>query len=938
MTLEASARFSRIAVTTALAWAALLAPTAPITAQEHGAVVGQVVSARTGEPVPAVQVFVEGTEVNAFSGVDGRFMLRRVPAGPQHVSARSLGYAAKTIRDLSVPAGGTVRLDIALESQTLDLGAVSVIAAAERGSTAALLGERRRSATVTDAIGAEQIARSPDGNAGAALKRVPGVSLVDGKFAYVRGLGERYTSATLNGAPLASPVPDRKVIPLDVIPTALLESIVTAKSYSPDQSGDYAGGLVQLRTRAFPAERILRLSVSGSYDTEASLRTGLGYTGGHMNALGSGAQGLPAAVPRERQVTFGAGFSRAELAEIGQSFSGDWGPTAREQPMNLGLGLTYGDEVEVLGRRLGLLASGSWSNAFSSRTDQVERVYASQGAEPEVDYLGQSATRAVSVGGLLNASYKLTDTNQLTFAAVYNRLAEDEARQLQGFNLDSNTSQRNTRIRHLGQDMLNVQLSGDHVLGWAGNSALSWRGARTRASRYEPNTREVLYRQAADGSYVFDTFVQSGSIFHQDMVDRGHSAAVQLRTPFSFRSLPAALLAGLAADARDRDAYTRRFRFLPVPGGQIDDATRALPPNELFAPAHIHPAGFEIQEATFRPDNYVADERIEAGFLMLDLEPLPGVRLSGGARLERSRQRVLPVDLFAGFNQPIPGADLDRTSLLPALNVTVDASPNGKLRIGASRTLARPQLRELAPFSFADYAGGFLVVGNPGLELSSIDNLDVRYEWFFAPGELVALSGFHKRFTDPIEVLVLPSTELIKTWANAAGASNVGAEIELRTSLARFSGALERFAVNANLTLVASEVSTGSQALVYVPGSGPTTLEVTDRDRPLQGQSPYVVNAGLTYFDPASETSATLLFHRAGTRIDALGRETTPDILEEARNQLDLTLARALPGGVGVKLSASRLLGQRVEFTQGGQVVRSYDSGRSVSLSASLNF
>ena len=916
-----------------LAAAAAIHLPAPVQAQDPGRIVGRVLSTQTGEGLPSAQVHLPGLQIGALSSLDGRFVLTGVPEGTYDLRVDLLGYASKTVTGLVVAAGQTQSLDVALEPQAVALEELVVSATVERGNTTALLGERQRAATVVDAIGSDQISRSPDGDAASALKRVPGLSVVDGKYAYVRGLGERYSGTTLNGAPLASPVPDRKVIPLDVIPSSMLESIVTSKSFSPDQPGDYAGGLVQLRTKDFPTFRIFNVSVSAGYNTAASFADVLGYSGGSYDFLGfdDGTRSLPALVPLDRPVN-GANFSDEQLQEIGRSFGGPWGPLPHQAPLNQSFGLSLGDEIELFDRSFGFLASLTQSSQYSVRGNLVERVLASSGgADPEVNYAGEHATHSASMGGLLNLSYQIAPLHSLRFNGLFNRLTDDGARQLEGFNLDSNTNQRNTRIQYVAQTLLNAQLAGDHGFDGLGGLELSWRSAYTRAERDEPNTREVLYREF-DGRFVWDDFVQSGSVFHQDMTDDGLNGAISLRLPFTFRSLPAALSAGASVDRKDRTTFTRRFRFRPQPGGDINGSVRTLAPNELFQPQYISPSGFEIQESTFNTDNYDASEQIDAAFLMADAELLPRLRFQGGVRVERSRQTVDPHSLFANVSG-LPGADVDRTTVLPALNLTYQLSDRMNLRASASRTVARPQLRELAPFSFADYAGGYLVVGNPVLDVSRIRNLDLRWEWFFQTGGLFAISGFHKEFTDPIEVVVLPSSELIKSWTNAASADDYGVEIELRTSLGYLAEPLRDLSFNANVTLVQSEVQTGGEAEVYIPGTGATTIEVVDRSRALQGQSQWVTNLGLSYFNEGNGTTLTALFNRFGDRIDAVGRDPNPDIVEEGRNTFDFVIEQRLWEQVSAKLSASRLLGNEVEFTQGGDIVRSYDLGHTISVS-----
>lgn len=906
-------------------------------AQDTGRIVGRVLDAQTAEPLVSVQVFVSDGSFGSLTALDGRYVLRNLPAGTYEVTSQLIGYATKTVTDVTVSAGQSATLDITLDPQAVMLEEITVTSAAQRGTTTALMTERKLSVVVSDAIGAEQISRSPDGDAAAALKRVPGLTVVDGKYAYVRGLGERYSATTLNGAPLASPEPDKKVIPLDVIPSGLLQSIVTSKSYSPDQPGDYAGGLVQLRTRDFPSNRILSVSASGGWNSVSSLADGLGYTGGGMDFLGfdDGTRGLPTSIPRDTRISR-SNFSSQSLQDIGRAFQGDWGPTTREMPLNGGLSLAYGDDFDFgANQRFGFIASANYASDHSLRANMVERVFAASGAsDPEVDYAGQVSDHSATIGGLVNLTYQPRATDQIKLATVYNHVANDVSRVLSGFNLDSNTDQWNSRIQFLEQTLVNSQLEGEHLLGFLGGVTAKWRGAYTRASRYEPSTREALYQEFG-GEFIWDDFIQSGSVFHQDLVDDGFNGGGSVKLPFDFGGSSASISVGGSFERKDRVAYTRRFRFRPQPGGSIDSQVRTLSPNDLFGSGqYIEPNGFEIQEATFRTDNYDAVQNIDAGYAMIDLEVVDGLRLSGGARVERSLQQVDPKDLWETGLPAAEGAELESTEILPAINATLEVSDALNVRASASQTLARAQLRELAPFSFADYAGGYLVIGNPRLEGTRISNYDLRFEWFRSAQSVIAVSGFYKEFHAPIEVAVLPSSELLKTWVNGEGGENYGVEIEARSDLGFLAPAFADVSLNGNLTLVRSSVNTGDELDVYLPGTGPTEISVLGRDRALQGQSPYVANVGLTWA-PLGGASASILFNRFGKRIDAVGAQSLPDIFEQARSQLDAVVEWPIRGGWKAKLSASRLLGNVVEFTQGDGLIRSYDVGRSVSFGLS---
>lgn len=904
-----------------------------------GRVVGKVLDAATARVLSNAEVRLEETGASTLTDLDGRFRLSGVPAGTYRVRTRLLGHAPKVIEGVVVTPGETVELDVSLESSAIEVAAIVVTASAERGNTVQLLEERREASVVQDAIGAVQIGESPDGHAANAVRRVPGLTLVDGKYVYVRGLGDRYSNTTLNGSVMPSSESDRKSASLDIIPSELVESIVTAKTFSADKPGDYAGGLLQIETRQFPSTRTLKLNVGGAVATTATGTDGLGYGGGGLDFWGmdDGTRDLPASVPRNLAVSR-ANLSPDELRQIGLDFTGqDWGPTASTLPADVGFGFAYGDAFDVGGAPLGVLASYTHGVDRKNTDRQIERVFAASGlSEAEVDYAGRASTRQVSSGGLLDVGYLLSRTNKLRASLLYNSLTDDESRILEGFNLDSNTDQRNTRLRFVQRTTLNATLRGEHLFSGLGDTRVRWSGAYTATGRYEPNTREVLYRQAPNGEFLFDTFIQSGSVFHQDLDDTGFSGGLDLEIPIDLLAGDGKISLGGTIDDRERDVYSRRLRFLPASGAVISTDVRMREPNELFTAATVGPDGFELREATFREDNYTGTYSVVAGYGMLQLQVLPRLNVETGLRVERAEQTVMPLDLFPTALPPAEGAVLDETDLLPAFNLTYLLRQDMNLRLGASQTLARPQLRELAPFSFADFAGGYLAVGNPTLTRTRVRNADARWEWFVSPGSVVAVSGFYKHFDDPIETVVFPSSELIQSWVNAPSARNFGTEIEMRSGLGFLAPWLEALSLNANLTLVDSEVASGGALSVFVPGQGPATLVQVEKERALQGQSPYTANIGLTWVSDAIDLRASALFNTFGRRIHSIGAERLEDVYEEGRSSLDLVLEKGLSGNLSAKLAATRLVGDTsIEFTQFGDVLRGYEIGRRIALSVS---
>ncbi len=895
-----------------------------------GTVQGQVVDASGGGPLPMAEVAVVGFDLTTATDLNGRYSLPGIPEGTHAITVRLIGFQAKTVTGVSVHGGASTNLNVTLEASAISLDAIEITAALERGSAARLIEERRAAPTVVDAIGSAQIAKSPDSDAAQALKRVTGLSIVGGRYVYVRGLGDRYSAARLNGAPLPSPEPDRKALPLDMFPSTLLEAVTTTKTYTPDQPGDFAGGLVNIQTKDFPGERSFRVSLGTSYNTATTLRDGFGYSGGSLDFLGidDGTRKLPAEVPTETRVISSA-LSPADIETIGESFASVWQPQNRTVPLNASGSVSYADQTTLFGMPVGFLGSGTYSNSYETE-EVIERiiVVAAQDEEPETDYSGRLTEQTVRWSGMGKFDILPSPTSQITIRSLYSRTTDDQARSLEGFNRDRNTNLQNYRLRFIAREVWTNWLEGEHYLTGLGGSRVSWRVGYSRASLDEPDRREVVYDQLPDGRYGWRELTNSGTRYFTQLDDTDLSGSLDWNIPLPFGSTSEIKLGGLFLE-KNRDFFSRRFRFRAR--GPLGDA-EFLPPDSLFTAAFIGSGLLELQEDTRRTDNYGAEQSTRSGYLMLDLPLATRLRFTGGVRLERVVQKVVPFDLFPLGLPPVDSADIHNTDLLPGVNVTWSVRDDMNVRAAFSQTVARPEFREQAPFDFVEFAGGFLQVGNPSLSRTLIRNYDVRWEWFPGLGRLLAVSGFYKSFQGPIEAVVFPSSELVATWDNQESAEVVGAEFEVRTALDVISRALGDFTFGANLTLVGSSVETGDS--LRLPGGN--TVAVEPRERALQGQSPYMVNASLTYLRPSWGTSLTVLYNRFGRRIDRVGSQVLPDIFEQPRDQLDLVIERQLSRALGLKLTATNLLDEASEFRQADQIVRFAEQGRTFSIGVSF--
>ncbi len=910
-----------------LVFASCLAlPVFPVGAQDSeelpgtGTVTGIVRDSFNAMTLPVAPVTVVSTSRTVYTELDGAFSVE-VPEGPQELRIGFNGYEEEVVA-VDIAAGQTVRLDVALSMERF-AESVTVTATVEDvalHTAEAQLVERRKSGVIADNLGSEEMKRNSDSNAASAMKRVTGLTVVDNQYVFVRGLGERYSNTTLNGAVLPTTEPDKRVVPLDLFPTGLIESVSVVKSYLPDKPADFSGGLVEIDPLAFPTAPVLRFSMSQGFTQGTTFEDGLTYRGGSLDVFGfdDGARGLPSAIPEAKVVRRGrfsdAGFRPDQLEAMGESFSNVWSPVEDRIGQDQSYSFVAGNSWD----KLGAIFSATWSRGHQS-TDEEQTYYSVSGGNLDVqnDYDFRITESRASTGFIGNLAWKFSGGHRMSLENFYTHSSKNETRTFEGYNADVGENIRNSRLHWVEESILSSRLSGEHRFASMGNGVLEWGATLSQATRDEPDLRETLYEyNPSAGSLVLADESQSGFRMFNDLTDTVREVGFDWSSFFTqWSGLPASVKFGPTLSVRERDFSSRRFRMAPRAAG-IADLT--LAPEQLFTPELIGPA-FELREETRPTDAYAAEQQVAAFFGMMDLPLSDRLRLIGGARVERSAQLVDTFDPFSVGSETIT-AQLENTDLLPGFNLVYALSSASNLRLGYSHTVNRPEFRELAPFEFTDVVGGRAVVGNPNLERALIRNVDVRIETFPRTDEVLAISAFHKNFDNPIERVVQPTAQLRTSYANALGARNAGVELEGRRRFGRIS-------TSANYTFVASRIE-----LEQVAGQVQTSLE-----RPLAGQSAHALNltAGLAL--PAIEGSFRVLYNYFGDRIVDVGSLGLPDIYEEGRGSLDAVFQKNFGATWSLRASFDNLLDSEHRFTQGGQVQRIFSLGRSFSISASWN-
>lgn len=904
-------------------------PTRP-PARGKGAVWGVVKSKKDGETLIEALVTVLGTKEYSTSDVEGRYRVE-LPPGTYQLRVQAELHRPARVKNVRVVAGRVSKIDVGLDADETAVEEVTAVEAeVERASAATQLFLRKNAAQASDSIGAQDIAKTPDRNAADAVKRVVGTTVVDGKYIVVRGLGDRYTNAMLNGSPLPSPEPDRQAVPLDMFPALVLADLTIAKTFTPDMPGDFAGGLLDIHTRDMPSKFLFQTTLGVGFNTESTFGRRLSYPGGKWDWLGidDGTRRLPNEVPGRRVTRLNPdGTLNQDVGAAGRAING---PMETDRAFNLpngSLSAVAGDSFKLGGGKvLGTMAGFSYSRRFQKRTDEILRTYGLDPTRPggidrDNDYRSETGLDTVTWSGLGTVSYAFDVNHKLALTGLYSRNAEKEGRIITGFNEESSApSIRDERLRFQNRNLVYGQLRGEHRFRALDNAQLDWRLLWARAQLSDPDLRETVYVQ--DGNdFAFRESTQSGQHFYAAQGETTRSGGLDWTQPLAKGEHPVKLKVGGLVTVRGRSFNARRFRFLRIP--TADAAVFRQRPNELFTDANVGNA-IELDEWTRATDSYAAHYDVFAGYAMTDVALTSRLRLVIGERIESSRQTVQSFDPFAPSVVPVEST-LAKTDLLPSASAIYKVTGDSNLRFSGTKTVARPQLRELAPFVFTDFLGAREHFGNPDLDRTTILNLDARYEIFPRVSEVLAVSVFHKRFQKPIEPIIIPTSRGVVSYQNAKGAVNTGIELEARKGLDFIHSWLREFSILGNVTVVHSKVDLEAGGIQ------------TSSSRPLAGQSPYVVNMAMDWNHEATKTRARLLYNVQGQRIAQVGVNSLPDVYEQPRHLVDASVVQAFGEHVDVKLTAENILNAPVRFTQGDDsqfLIQRYLVGQTFWLSA----
>ncbi len=833
----------------------------------------------------------------------------------------------------------------------------------------------RASSEVLNVLSSEDIARSGEGDIASALQRVTGLSLVGGRFVYVRGLGDRYSLALLNGSPLPSPEPLRRVVPLDIFPTSVIASSVVQKSYSVAYPGEFGGGVINLTTLAIPEETFL--SVGGGLGANSQTTFELGYTyfGSDTDFLGfdDGSRDIPDVLARaldvEGGVTRGPNFGQDELEGITASLNNASTTVVqrnRDIPVNGSLELTAGTAIDVGEDRLGIIANIGWDNSWSTRGGIQQFSTGLSGDNelvPTSDFRFLGTQNRIVVNGLLGFGYEFGD-HKIRWTNLYIRDSLKEARLDRGL---SSTVGDNELLRQrtswFERQLIDTQVVAEFDFG---DFSADFRGAYANTQRESPYEREFSYEFSPElGDFANDlrSNGQFATVAFSELNEDLYSGSVDLAYDIPFeRDLTVS--AGYAWSDTSRDSFRRSFVYradqplpLSITQSRPDYLTSDFVVRNFDVILREQASGGEVI-------NYNAGLEIHGLYGQVEIEPADFLRATLGVRWETATQTIDTFDIFggagAGGDASLVNSRLENDYFLPAGTLTWNFADDMQFRLAGSKTIARPQFRELAPQQFLDIESNRTFIGNQFLRDSTLINGEARVEYYPGRGETISLAGFYKKLDNPIEAVAFVQGEaFFTTFANAPSAELYGGEIEVlkKFPLAGMFGDADflesrDLVVSANYTYTSSSIQVGDEQVVNNEGRLVAANTLFTDGEPLTGQSDHLVNLQIGFEDADKLSQQTILLSYASERVTSRFVSATSDgsiaaipFQEKPGVQLDVVLRQGLTlGGVDaeVKFEARNLLDTDYEEFQefeGSRLERNfYDRGQSYSLSLGVTF
>lgn len=915
---------------------------------QQGKIRGTVFDDKTGETLVGVAIQIEGTTTGTITDLDGQFSMD-LNEGTYSLLMSFISYQRLTVSEVQVKAGEvTVLNNLRLKESTLELEEVVVSAEIIRTTEAALNTIKRQSATIMDGISSAKMKLAGDDTAVEAAKRVTGVSIEDGKYIYVRGLGDRYSKTTLNGMDIPGLDPDRNSLQMDIFPTNLIDNMLVSKNFTADMPADFTGGMMNVETKDFPEEKFISVSASTSFNPDMHLNSDyLTYSGGKTDVLGfdDGTRALPARAKLPNIPTPVSGASQQETVDFINSFNPQLAADRKTSPLDYSVSFSLGDQLSLRksasnSPKLGYIFSLSYKTEYNYYDDVVYGEY-QRFIDPnkyEMRYAtmqnGELGEKNVLVGVLGGLAFKnkltkirlmgLRLQNGESRAGIFSIENDGEAVGQSGYLATSHNLEYNQR------SLSNVLLNGTHVLkssGWE----IDWRLSPTFSTSEDPDIRKTAFTHTSNGSFFMAGAGGNPARIWRSLEELNAIARFDATKKYFFKGKDAKLKVGASHTYKQRD-YEILFFDIQFFGGQSwpnPDPAIVLNPENIY-PNKPNSIYYQSGNNNPNPNAYESNIHNTGLYLSNEFYLLPKLKTILGLRAENFVQRHTGRDQSYASGDTQNGSNLDNDivleslDLFPSVNLIFALTNNQNMRASYSRTIARPSFKELSfaqildPISNRIFNGSLFTYSDwdGNLTETRIDNLDLRWEMFLQRGQIFSVSAFYKKFDDPIELVRIPEQQTSTEYQtrNVGDGQLFGVEVEFRKDLDFIAPAWSNFNLSGNLTVVESQIDMTS-AEFNSRKSYEKTGESIESTREMAGQSPYVVNGGLTYSSRDVGVEAGLFYNVKGPTLSIVGAGLFPDIYIKPFHSLNFSLNKKIgkDQNTAIELKVSNLLDSTME-------------------------
>lgn len=902
---------------------------------QNGGIEGIIIDKKSNETLTGANVIIQGTYNGAITDFDGKFSLENLQPGLYNLSISFISYQPQIITDIKVEPNKISYIKVGLEEVSTAIEGVTVSATKRSGTEISLLNAIKTNNLIISGISAQQITRTQDRDASEVVKRIPGITIIDDRFIVVRGLPQRYNSVWLNNSATPSSEADAKAFSFDVIPSSMIDNLTVYKSSSPDLPADFAGGFIKIMTKNMPEKNEISFGISESYAQNTTFNSYLMYKGGKTDWLGfdDGTRALPKDMPSNLNIYEQAEnpIIRDKVTNIGRELNANWNLLASKATPDLRLSLGLNHRFVIGKKSIGTITYINYSHTMDNNNLKVYNysIYDYVNDNPQyTDLIKDDQYTTTSKASIMhNWAFYLGNGQKIEFRNLFNQIGWSRSTVRDGIDgYNDNRIYKSYELRYLSRATLSSQISGEHSFK-EGNSVINWNLGYSYANKKEPDLKRYrLLQSNVDSTKFIMLFSNPGSPdlssearFWLDMNERIYSGSINFSQKISLGNFKPTLKVGFYIEKKDREFNARNFGYAMASSESTFSST-SLPVEDVFAKENINrTTGIKLMETTSLSDSYTASNDQLAGYFSLDIPITSKVRLFGGVRVEKNNQQLSSYYQGTSVKANITR---DTVNFFPSSVLTYSLNQKNTLRLSYGLSINRPEFREIAPFYFVDFDLNAGIKGNTELKQAYIHNYELRYELYPSSGENLSISAFYKNFVDPIETIIMGNNPTQYSFDNVKSATCYGFETDIRKSL-DFIDLLKNFSITLNGAIMKSKVHFAEGELF--------------RDRPLQGQSPYIFNTGIFYQNQNKGLTVSLMYNVIGERIIAVGRpspnkwEDIPDIYEKSRNLIDLSITKEFGKYLEAKLSVKNLLNSKVIYRQliNTDVDMSYYSGDS---------